>query len=134
LDKSLCTPNKALRTTTKVFLKKKLLEKSKEQKKKDVDIPKASGTKASEEPTKLPQEQATELTKSPDQGTKRDGERGTDPKDTKAATESVSLLSSAGSMGDQASTRPISHESQMDVPQQSIEVSREDSGLPQTED
>ena len=33
LDKTLCTPNKSLRTTTKIFLKKKILERSKEQKK-----------------------------------------------------------------------------------------------------
>lgn len=46
LDKSLCTPNKTLRTTIKVFLKKKLLERAKEQKKKDDEAAKAAAAAA----------------------------------------------------------------------------------------
>ena len=113
-----CRPNKALRTTVKVFLKKKGMERETARKKEAVEkVAVAPATPATPLPEQTPVPQPSGTSVLPPTSTVADGS------DTKQGSRDVSQHpQTQEDTGSKAEGSAIPTEAQRDIPQESIEV------------
>lgn len=113
-----CMPNKALRTTIKVFLKKKVMERETARKKEAIDkVIAAPATPATSLPEQTPAPQPSETPVLPSTST---------AVDNSGATQGSRDVSQAPQAQDDAGPKTVESsiptEAQKDIPQESIEV------------
>jgi hypothetical protein len=111
LDKSLCTINKALRTTVKAFLKKKAMEKETQRKKELATAKAAEATQAAEAASAVQDDE--QVKPQPDGAVE-----GADV----AAADVPREASTNPALDGEGTVELASTEAQMDIPRPSIEV------------